>query len=181
MKFADIRPFTSWGNYQVDVSIRYLQKTLDEYVQNYGLDMDPDFQREHVWNGTQQIRYVEFLLRGGRTGRDILFNCPNFTVGKPGKMVLVDGKQRLEALRCFYANELVVFGCKLSEYMDKPNFMTTLRFFVNDLPTRREVLQWYVDLNAGGTVHTSEEINRVRAMIWQEQLEMERAAKSKKR
>lgn len=165
MKFKDIKPFTSWGNYQVDVPISYLQKTMDEYTQNYGLDMDPDFQREHVWNGTQQIRYVEFLLRGGRTGRDILFNCPNFTVGKPGRMVLVDGKQRLEALRCFYANELVVFGGKLSEYTDKPSFMTTLRFFVNDLPTRMDVLQWYVDLNAGGTVHTDEEINRVRVLI----------------
>ena len=174
MKFADIKPFTSWGHYQVDVSVRYLQNTLDDYVKDYNLDMNPDFQREHVWNETQQIRYLEFFFKGGRTGRDILFNCPNFTHGNPrGKMVLVDGKQRLEAFQRFFANEIVIFGGKLSEYTDKPDFTTTLRFFVNDLPTRMEVLQWYVDLNAGGTVHTTDEINRVRTMIGLEMKEEE--------
>ncbi len=36
---------------------------------------------------------------------------------------------------------------------------------VNDLKTEREVLQWYVDMNAGGTPHTSDEIEKVRKMI----------------
>jgi hypothetical protein len=31
-------------------------------------------------------------------------------------------------------------------------------FAVNDLPTRAAVLQWYLDLNTGGVVHTSHEI-----------------------
>ncbi len=42
-------------------------------------------------------------------------------------------------------------------------------FCVNDLQTRAEVLQWYLDLNEGGVVHTSEELNRVRAMLAKEQ------------
>ena len=36
---------------------------------------------------------------------------------------------------------------------------------VNDLKTEKEVLQWYIDMNAGGTPHSSEEIQRVREMI----------------
>lgn len=36
---------------------------------------------------------------------------------------------------------------------------------VNDLKTEREVLQWYVDMNAGGTPHTKEEIQKVKDMI----------------
>ena len=36
---------------------------------------------------------------------------------------------------------------------------------VNDLKTEKEVLQWYVDMNAGGTPHTNEEIERVKRMI----------------
>ena len=31
--------------------------------------------------------------------------------------------------------------------------------------TEREVLQWYVDMNAGGTPHTTEEIDRVKKLI----------------
>ena len=36
---------------------------------------------------------------------------------------------------------------------------------VNDLKSEKEVLQWYVDMNAGGTPHSSEEIDRVIKMI----------------
>ncbi len=38
---------------------------------------------------------------------------------------------------------------------------------VNDLKTEKEVLQWYVDMNAGGTPHTDKEIERVKRMIEQ--------------
>ncbi len=38
---------------------------------------------------------------------------------------------------------------------------------MNDLRTEKEVLQWYVDMNSGGTPHTSEEIERVKRMIEQ--------------
>ena len=40
-----------------------------------------------------------------------------------------------------------------------------LLFCVNNLQTKKEVLQWYVDMNAGGTPHTNDEIERVRRMI----------------
>lgn len=36
---------------------------------------------------------------------------------------------------------------------------------VNNLKSEKEVLQWYVDMNAGGTPHASEEIERVKKMI----------------
>ena len=36
---------------------------------------------------------------------------------------------------------------------------------INDLQTEKEVLQWYVDMNARGTPHTCDEIDRVTRMI----------------
>lgn len=36
---------------------------------------------------------------------------------------------------------------------------------VNDLKTKREVLEWYVQMNAGGTPHSPEEIERVRRLM----------------
>jgi hypothetical protein len=33
------------------------------------------------------------------------------------------------------------------------------------LKTKQEVLQWYIELNEGGTPHTEEEINRVKELI----------------
>jgi hypothetical protein len=36
---------------------------------------------------------------------------------------------------------------------------------MTDSKTRAEVLQWYLDLNTGGVVHTDEEIAKVERML----------------
>ena len=38
-------------------------------------------------------------------------------------------------------------------------------FYLTDLKTEKEVLQRYVNMNAGGTPHSNEEIERVKKMI----------------
>ena len=40
-----------------------------------------------------------------------------------------------------------------------------IRLHVNDLKTYPEVLQWYIEMNAGGTPHTNEEIARVQQLL----------------
>ena len=81
---------------------------------------------------------------------------------------IVDGKQRLQAVRLFLRDELAVFGYTSSQYKDKLPIGCTLIFAVNELTTRREVLQWYLDLNDGGIAHTSEEIEKVRNLLKKE-------------
>lgn len=167
-RFRDIPQFTSWGGYAVDVSWVGLDRHLGHMGEGLSLQLDPDFQRGHVWTEAQQIAYVEFILRGGRSSRAILWNCPSWpecTEGAP--LVLVDGKQRLEAARKFMRSELPAFGRLYSEYEDELCWASgpSFKFHVNGLKTRREVLQWYLDLNTGGTVHTEDEITKVRSML----------------
>jgi len=92
--------------------------------------------------------------------------------GNQGQMVLVDGKQRLEAVRKFLRNQLPVFKHTIEEFEDKKIMLRSSNanfiFKVNNLKTRKEVLQWYLDLNSGGVVHTSEEIEKVRRLLEQE-------------
>lgn len=165
-KFSDIPQFTRDGNYRVNMPFSDVERTIARWQEGRQLDMDPDFQREHVWTETQQIRYLEFRFRGGKSGRDILWNSPGFKSGSLEPMVLVDGKQRIQALLRFLHNEIPVFGSLYSEYTDKLHHMQhDFIFVVNDLKTRKEVLQWYIDLNAGGTPHTDDEINKVQELL----------------
>ncbi len=53
MKFKDIKPFTSDGNYKVNMSFDYLIRWIKEQ-QEYGLQLNPDFQRGHVWTEEQR-------------------------------------------------------------------------------------------------------------------------------
>ena len=73
-QFRDIPQFTDIGHYAVDYPIDRLISFLEDEIRDYGLQLNPEFQRGHVWTRKQQIAYVEFLLRGGRTGRDLYFN-----------------------------------------------------------------------------------------------------------
>lgn len=78
MRFRDIPQFISGGSYQVDVQMEYLIKWIDEMIQNEGLQLCPDFQRGHVWTEEQQIKYIEFVLRGGKSGKVIYLNNPSW-------------------------------------------------------------------------------------------------------
>lgn len=172
-EFKNVPQFTRGATYAVDVSWRYLESWLSEQVNDLPLDMDPDFQRGHVWTRPQQVRYIEFILRGGSSGKDIQCNCPGWMQvrGAQGPYVLVDGKQRITAVQAFLNNEFQVFeglsyGGHYRDFADKPDMMQAkFRWHVNDLKTRAEVLQWYLDLNTGGTVHADDEITKVQALL----------------
>ncbi len=168
-RFKDIPQFITEGSYEVNVEIDDIDRSIERYVSEYNLDIDPDFQRGHVWDEEKQVRFIEFMLGGGRSSRVIYFNHPGWMNSFKGDFVLVDGKQRLNAAMRFAKNEIPAFGYYRKEYTDKPQFMhSSFRFNINSLKTRKEVLQWYLDLNTGGVVHTKEEIERVRQLLAKE-------------
>lgn len=163
MKYSEIKRLTSIGNYQINVFLRYVKMQLDEYINDFHLDLNPDFQRGHIWTTEQQVKYVEFLLKGGKTGRIIYFNCPGWHNGRTDDFVVVDGLQRLTALMRFCNNEIKAFGHYEREFEGIAD--ADVIFNVNNLKTRKEVLQWYLELNSAGTPHTKEELDRVRGML----------------
>jgi hypothetical protein len=139
---------------------------MDRYISQDGLIMEPDFQRGHVWTAAQQVAYMEYFLRGGTSGRDLYTNCPGWYRGDIKDFVVVDGKQRLTAALRFLHNEIGVFGGHLyKEFTDIPRMHLTFIFHVNTLQTRAEVLQWYIEMNVGGTPHTTDEIDRVKELL----------------
>ena len=172
-KFKDIPQFTSSGSYQVNYPLTSLVKYIEEEVSEMGLQLNPEFQRGHVWTEEQQIAWLEYHLRGGKSGNTIYLNNPFWNSVRKAKQgeysdyVCVDGLQRITAAQRFVHNEIKVFGSYFDEYEDKLRLVNdnTLILNVNDLKSEKEVLQWYIDMNAGGTPHTTEEIERVKKLI----------------
>lgn len=169
-KFKDVPRFTRDGTYQVDYDFKHLVNALDMLEKNHGLQLNPKFQRGHVWTREQQIAWLEFFLRGGRSGRILYFNKPDWNVSVPegayNDFVCVDGLQRITAIRAFMNGEIPAFGSYINEFTDQMSIVRdSIKMNVNDLKSEKEVLQWYVDMNAGGTPHTDAEIERVKKMI----------------
>ena len=160
MNFKDIPQFTRIGTYEVSWEFRYFIEHLQNEIKE-GLELNPDFQRGHVWTEEQQIAFIEYFLMGGEVGT-LYFNAPNWP-DDCKNYVCVDGLQRITAFTKFYNNELQAFGLYYKEYTGRPS--NWIKVNVNNLKTRKEVLKWYLEINSGGTPHTKEELDRVRKLL----------------
>lgn len=169
MKWNEIPKFKEFGmvnpiNYGFVTYVDFIKEQVDKY----NLQLNPIFQRGHIWTEEQQSKYIEFILRGGKTGRDFYFNDNEETV----EYICVDGLQRTTAFIRFVDGEIKAFNQYFNEFeftkreaggISLPEYRVNV--YRNFLKSQKEVLQWYVDMNAGGTPHTSDEIERVRKMI----------------
>ena len=174
MKLSDI-PQLSRAHYHITVTLQEVEHVLgrwgDEGKRTCPLILNPEFQRGHVWTAQQQIDFCEFLIRGGESGRDIIFNCKGWQHNFEGPLYLVDGLQRLTAVRAMMRGEVPVFGRSFLEYEDNDVIArrTDLVFRVGKLNTYAEVLKWYLEMNTGGTPHAQSEIDRVR-VLWEKEM-----------
>ena len=166
MRFRDIPQLTSPCSYSVNVGWRFLEKWLADTHPHTVIE--PDFQRHHVWDDERRSRYVEFCLRGGHWSRDLFWNCAtwNRVESREEPLELVDGLQRLTAVRMFMADGLRVFDHLYSQFEDELRWTKQdFRMNVNDLETRAQVLRWYLEINEGGVAHAPGELERVRALL----------------
>ena len=176
MKFQEISQFIQGGSYEVNMPIMLLERTIKEWISDkyYGLQLNPDFQRGHVWTKDQQIAFMEYFFRGGRSGMVIYFNKPSWdrqAETEYDDFVCVDGLQRMTAIRKFLSNEVPVFGCLLNDFEDNIRVARSrdkVKFNINSLQTKADVLKWYLQMNTGGTIHTDQEINRVKELLKKE-------------
>lgn len=174
MKWLDVPKFIAVTScYRVNYGLTGYVKIIAEWEQDpyFRLQMIPDFQRGHVWTEAQQTAYMEYLFSGGQSGRDFYFNDPRWTKMKDPdsgykEFVCVDGLQRTTAIQKFLNNEIKAFGSYYGEY-DRTLYSTeqTINFHVNDLKTKEDVLTWYIQMNSGGTPHTQQEIDKVKALL----------------
>jgi hypothetical protein len=173
---AIINPLST-AKYEADFDWRGITRALDGWAKDYGgMELNPDFQRGHVWTAEQQQHYIENVLRGvvSSSGFVLQFNCPNWDSDKvvadlPKGFQCIDGLQRLTAVQEFLEGNVKPFGLSPSD-LDISSFSmrgSTFRFrvAVHTFSRREDLLSHYLALNTGGTPHSKEEIERVKALL----------------
>lgn len=94
----------SWGNYPIDTMlIRNESRTVHDVLRRIdkgSFIMDPDFQREFIWPEDKQSKLIESVL--------MRIPLPVFYLAEDddGRMVVVDGLQRLSTFQRFMKNAL---------------------------------------------------------------------------
>ena len=143
----------------------------DLFVQRYegrfahsNFDLNPDYQRGHVWTQAQQEAFMGHMLEGGATPL-VVCNRVSIAVDE-----VVDGKQRLTAFYRWYTGQIdgVTDNFRINiadldddarRWMASPSGLRMTIGYVS-LP-RAEVLRLYLRLNRGGTIHADMEIENV--------------------
>lgn len=96
----------SWGDYPIDdLLIRQETRTVFEVVRRIDKGfyvMDPDFQRDVVWEDDKQSKLIESVIM--RIPLPVFY----FAEDEQGRMVVVDGLQRLWTFRRFLKDELAL-------------------------------------------------------------------------
>jgi hypothetical protein len=100
---------------------------------------------------------------------DLYFNHPGWMKSFKGDFVIIDGKQRLSAVFDFLENRIPAFGYYFKDFEDEMH-STRPCFNINilTLKARKEILNWYIAMNTGGSIHTNEEIDRVKELLARE-------------
>ena len=94
----------SWGDYPIDaLLIRNESQAIEQVlgrIKQGRYVMDPDFQRDFIWDETKQSKLIESVL--------MRIPLPVFYLAEDdqGRRVVVDGLQRLSTFRRFAENEL---------------------------------------------------------------------------
>ena len=94
----------SWGDYPLDdLLIRNDHRTVHEVLRRIDQDryvMNPDFQRDFIWPEDKQSKLIESVIM--RIPLPVFYTAED----REGRMVVVDGLQRLSTFRKFVNNEL---------------------------------------------------------------------------
>lgn len=96
----------SWGDYPLDdILIRRENRTIHDVIRRINQDafvMDPDFQRDFIWQDDKQSKLIESVV--------MRIPLPVFYLAEDddGRMVVVDGLQRLTTFQRFIENDLML-------------------------------------------------------------------------
>lgn len=157
------------------LNITYYNSSIESLLfQSYqGLNFDPDYQRELVWDIEDKISLIDSIFNNIDIGKFsfIVINHTKegFDYNKDYFYEILDGKQRLSTIREFYEDRLVYRGRKYSELNIHDRFhfdqYPISRGEVKEPKDRNDIYRYFLKLNTGGKPMPQEQIEKVKSLI----------------
>ena len=174
-KWMDIRPIncgtTEFSENRL-LRLSFNNTTVESllfYFYNFGVDMNPDYQRDYVWSQEDKEYLIDSVFKGIDIGKFVFVKRTNEQWRKDHfSYEILDGKQRMNTLMDFFEDRLTYQGYTFSQLSAKDrnafrNHLTSLAI-VN--PTQKsEVLKYFLALNRGGRVMDTKQIEKVEDML----------------
>ena len=177
VRWLDIRPLnlsddTTSLQSNSDLKLHYQNRTIDGLFSVYykfGLNMNPPYQRGHVWTDEDKISLIKSVFSNVDIGKFVVVH-----LGYGGKYSyeILDGKQRLTALMEYYENRFPVMGKYYNELTrsDRYHFKDYIvHFAMIENATAEQKLRYFIMLNTGGVSVSEDHMFKVKRMLKMEQ------------
>ena len=134
-----------------------------------GLNHNAEYQRGYAWTEEDQQRYLESVFQGRELGRFIFVRKKYPFIDE-----VLDGKQRLNCLWQFYTSRIAYQGVYWHELhpSDRIKFESRSVQWAT-LPgeryTRADLLRIFLEVNATGVPQSEEHLEKVRALLAEEE------------
>jgi len=134
----------------------------------FGVDMNPDYQRELVWELEDKVKLIDSIFSNVDIGKFVFRQMPErISIDAPYYQV-IDGKQRLSTIKDFYEDRFKYKGLTFSELhpIDQAHFNCYPISVANvERATDQQIYKLFVRLNTGGKAVSEEQINKVKGLI----------------
>ena len=170
----DVLPYAGEPDYEnrelsIDDRLRmtFMNSNVESLLHRFyrGVNMDPEYQRELVWDMDDKLLLISSIMN-------------NIDIGKFALIIrdyshdvyveVLDGKQRLNAIREFYEDRFRYAGKLYSEmcFRDKAHFndFPLVMLQVPEPKDRKDIYRYFVKLNTGGRPQDPSHIEKIRRM-----------------
>jgi hypothetical protein len=167
----------------MDIRFDYMQRDLIGVMgmmfSQYGIDLDPEYQRGNVWTEEQKVALIDSIFKNIDIGKFTIIkrpwgSNPNRPEHPSGKLYeMLDGKQRLTALHEFYCGRFKYKGMYFYEM--HPRDRNHLKHYpisyaeANPM-TDEQKYRYFIKLNTTGTPVDKNHLRKVRELWLKEQL-----------
>lgn len=167
----------SWPHAKTcDMGVAEILHHIDGTGDRRAWDLNPDYQRGHVWTTDQAEKFMGHFIEGGPIP-PVYVQRYESSENAPAEIKatyydhaeVVDGQQRLRAVKAWVKGDIdaVLSNGRRIRYADLDEvdlrMLRSLQIAFIDM-SRKDRLDFYIKLNRGGTVHSDAEIDRVRVL-----------------
>jgi hypothetical protein len=180
-KGVGLREYQVWPrSNSCDYGIDHLAMMVNgDSREDEGWDLNPVYQRDACWTDLQASRFMGHMLSQGPVPtifvqrHETEKNAPKGSKYWEIPVEVIDGQQRIRAMLKWFEGKIgaemedgkLVHYAHLNEIERRG--LPTVQVSYVDL-SMEERLKFYIRLNRGGTVHSDDEIQRVREMLEKE-------------
>lgn len=164
-----LNPKTREFSKEDTIRIQAQQADISSLLAKYhfsGIDMNPEYQRDYVWEEDDKIALIDSIFNNVSIGMIVLIQR-GWT--HPGEhFEVLDGKQRIQAIVDFYEDRLSYKGRVFSQmtWRDRKHFEDhTIQFgIVSDL-SKKQIMEYFIRLNTFGKTMSQDHLDFIKIKL----------------